>query len=134
MGKPAQASKGKRGPSAGKVQVNKFAAQAEIDFTFKNYEQIGRKHLAKLTAQKSKRARLTGYDLFLIEKHFPKLEKRFIAEQRKADQAGAARRKAGRANQRDGLAARPSNNEDAVFKRKESEGGDADDHNARYCS
>jgi hypothetical protein len=123
MGKPTQASKGKRGASSNKVQGTNFAAQANIDFPFDNYEKIGRKQLAKLTEQKSKRAgkTLAGYDLFLFEKHFPKLEKRFIAEQTKAARAGIARRKAGRANQRDGLAARPSDNNDAVFKRKETE-------------
>jgi hypothetical protein len=117
MGKP------KRGASSGKGQDKKFAVQANLDFPFETYEKIGRKHLVKLTQQKSKRAgtKLNDYDSFLLEKHFPKMEKKFIAEQAKADQAGLARRKAGRANQRDGLAARPSDNIDAVFQRKETE-------------
>jgi hypothetical protein len=109
MRKPQPPAKGKRAAAAAKstsskVKAVSFAAQSNIDFPLRTYADIGRKEMIRLTEHQNKKGKrkLSPYELFLMQTHFPSLEKKYIAEQTKA---AAARRKAARrsAIERDGL-------------------------------
>jgi hypothetical protein len=109
----------KSAPTKVKANSSSFTAQANLDFPFRTYEDTGRKHYATLTERHKKKQggkKLVGYDLFLLEKHFPILDKKFIAEREKAD----AKRKAARrsAHQQTGLEVVTSDSETPVFSRK----------------
>jgi hypothetical protein len=109
MRKPQPPAKGKRAAAAAKstsskVKVVSFASQSNLDFPFRTYADIGRKEMIRLTEHQNKKGKrkLSPYELFLMQTHFPSLEKKYIAEQTKA---AATRRKAARraAIARDGL-------------------------------
>ena len=99
-----------------KGNSSSFTAQANLDFPFRTYEDAGRKHYATLTERHTYRGgrKLVGYDLFLLEKHFPSLDKKFIAEREKADAVRKAARRS--ANQQTGLVTSDSEAQD--FSRK----------------
>ena len=109
MRKPQPPAKGKRAAAAAKstsskVKVVSYASQSNIDFPLRTYADIGRKEMIRLTEHQNKKGKrkLSAYELFLMQTHFPSLEKKYIAEQTKA---AATRRKAARraAIARDGL-------------------------------
>ena len=81
----------KRAP-AGKVKVTPFAVQSDHDYPYRLYETTGREDYAKLADRKqTKRGKgkmLSAYEEYLLTKHFPAQEKRFLAEQ---NSAGAKR-------------------------------------------
>jgi hypothetical protein len=71
------------GPKRGSAQRSKntskdtFLAQAVMDYPFSTYETDGRKMNPKLTP----------YELYLVDKHFPPMEKKFNAYQNRANAA-----------------------------------------------
>ena len=79
------------------VKLN-FPAQARLDYPDKVYEEKGRQCQSKLadskrsSPSKGKGKKLTDYEEYLLTKHFPSQEKRFLAAQKKA----CAKRKEGR--------------------------------------
>ena len=115
-------------PAPAVVKVN-FPAQAKFDYPDKDYEEKGRQYQSKLADSKrtsnGKGKRLTDYGEYLLAKHFPSQEKRFLAAQKKA---GAKRKEVRRvANEKAGLlpvAAEDENDaddapaNDRVFQRK----------------
>jgi hypothetical protein len=89
----------KRAP-AGKVPYPSLSQQ---DHPYKDYEAKGRDFYAKLKQSKNgKSNKLTDYQKYLLTKHFPAHEKKYLAEQKSA---GASKRKEARraANMRAGL-------------------------------
>ena len=76
------------------VKVN-FPRMAREDYPDKDYEGKGRACQSKLADSKrtsrGKGTKLTGYEEYLLTKHFPSQEKRFLAAQKKA----CAKRKEG---------------------------------------
>ena len=79
------------------VKVN-FPRMAREDYPDKDYEGKGRACQSKLAdskgTSKGKGKKLTGYEEYLLTKHFPAQEKKFLAAQRKA---GARRKEVRRA-------------------------------------
>ena len=73
-----------------------FPKMAKSDYPDEDYEEKGRQYQSKLADSKrtsnGKGKRLTGYEEYLLTKHFPSQEKRFLAAQKKA----CAKRKEGR--------------------------------------
>ena len=107
----------KSAPTKVKANFSSFTAQANLDFPFRTYEDTRHKHYATLTERHKKKQggkKLVGYDLFLLEKHFPSLDKKFIAEREKAYAVRKAARRS--ANQQTGLVT--SDSETPVFSRK----------------
>ena len=87
---PSRAAK--RAP-AGKVPYPSLSQQ---DHPYKDYEAKGRDIYAKLKQSNiGKSNKLTDYQKYLLTKHFPAQEKRFLAEQKSA---GAKRKGARRAS------------------------------------
>ena len=87
----------KRAPAV-KVKVTPFAVQSDHDYPYRLYEATGRDEYAKLAqrkqTKKGKGKMLTAYEEYLLTKHFPAQEKKFLAAQRKA---GARRKEVRRA-------------------------------------
>ena len=81
---------------AGKVKA--FSDQSRRDYPDHAYEATGKDFYAKLAIRKQtkngKAMKLTDYEEYLLTKHFPAQEKRFLAEQKSA---GAKRKGARRA-------------------------------------
>ena len=73
-----------------------FPRMAKSDYPDEDYEEKGRQYQSKLADSKrtsnGKGKRLTDYEEYLLTKHFPSQEKRFLAAQKKA----CAKRKEGR--------------------------------------
>ena len=88
----------KRRAPAGKVKATPFPDLAKLDYAYELYETTGRDDYAKLADRKqTKRGKgkmLSAYEEYLLTKHFPAQEKRFLAEQKSA---GAKRKGARRA-------------------------------------
>ena len=114
-----------RASRSGKVKVSPFPVQSEIDYPYNSYETIGREDHAKLADRKQKNKgkgkKLTAYEEYLLTKHFPAQEKRFLAQQKSA----CAKRKGARrdANRNVGLVDADENKDandgnDRVFQRK----------------
>jgi len=100
MGKPAKARRG----AAIKVK-NKpidFAAQSKLDYPFSTYEVDGRKLQEQLTERQNQKGgkakKLSDYELYLLQKHFPSQEKKFVADQAKANATRRAARHAANKN------------------------------------
>ena len=89
MGRPSR----KAAPAVVKVP---FPRMAKSDYPDEDYEEKGRQYQSKLADSKrtsnGKGKRLTDYEEYLLTKHFPSQEKRFLAAQKKA----CAKRKEGR--------------------------------------
>ena len=83
---------------AGKVKATPFPDLSQHDYPYRLYETTGRDDYAKLADRKqTKRGKgkmLSAYEEYLLTKHFPAQEKRFLAEQ---NSAGAKRKEARRA-------------------------------------
>ena len=81
---------------AGKVKA--FSVQSRHDYPDHAYEATGKDFYAKLAIRKQTKngraKKLTDYEEYLLTKHFPAQEKRFLAEQKSA---GAKRKGARRA-------------------------------------
>ena len=81
---------------AGKVKA--FSDQSKYDYPYRVYEATGKDFYAKLAIRKQtkngKAKKLSDYEEYLLTKHFPAQEKRFLAEQKSA---GAKRKGARRA-------------------------------------
>jgi hypothetical protein len=81
---------------AGKVKA--FSDQSKYDYPYHVYEATGKDFYAKLGIRKQtkngKAKKLSDYEEYLLTKHFPAQEKRFLAEQKSA---GAKRKGARRA-------------------------------------
>ena len=75
-----------------------FPKMAKSDYPDEDYEEKGRQYQSKLAdikrTSKGKGKKLTGYEEYLLTKHFPAQEKKFLAAQRKA---GAKRKEVRRA-------------------------------------
>ena len=96
----------RKAPAPAVVKVN-FPAQAKFDYPDKDYEEKGRPCQSKLVDSKrtslsnGKGKKLTGYEEYLLTKHFPAQEKKFLAAQKRAgDKRKAVRRVA---NEKAGL-------------------------------
>ena len=64
------------------VKVN-FPRQAKYDYPDQDYEEKVKPADSKRTSR-GKGTKLTGYEEYLLTKHFPSQEKRFLAAQKKA--------------------------------------------------
>ena len=114
----------RRAPS-GKVKATPLSVQSDHDYPYRLYETTGRDDYAKLADRKqTKRGMgkmLSAYEEYLLTKHFPAQEKRFLAEQ---NSAGAKRKGARRdANRSVGLVDADEDKDandgnDRVFQRK----------------
>ena len=87
----------KRKAPAGKVKATPFPYLAKHDYGYEIYETSGRDEYAKLAqrkqTKKGKGKMLTAYEEYLLTKHFPAQEKKFLAAQRRAsDKRKAVRR------------------------------------------
>ena len=94
---------GSRKAAPAVVKVN-FPRMAKSDYPDRDYEENGRAVQSKLAASKGqgkKGKKLTDYEEYLLTKHFPAQEKKFLAAQRRAgDKRKAVRRVA---NEKAGL-------------------------------
>ena len=110
----------KRRAPAGKVKATPFPDLAKLDYAYELYETTERDDYAKLADRKqTKRGKgkmLSAYEEYLLTKHFPAQEKRFLAEQKSA---GAKRKGARRA----------ANIKAGLLKEVEDENKDANDGN-----
>ena len=81
MGRPSR----KAAPAVVKVP---FPRMAKSDYPDEDYEEKGRQYQSKLADSKrtsnGKGKRLTDYEEYLLTKHFPSQEKRFLAAQKSA--------------------------------------------------
>ena len=81
MGRPSR----KAAPAVVKVP---FPKMAKSDYPDEDYEEKGRQYQSKLADSKrtsnGKGKRLTDYEEYLLTKHFPSQEKRFLAAQKRA--------------------------------------------------
>ena len=87
----------KRKAPAGKVKATPFPDLAKLDYGYEIYETSGRDEYAKLAQRKQtnkgKGKMLTAYEEYLLTKHFPAQEKKFLAAQKRAgDKRKAVRR------------------------------------------
>ena len=123
------AAKGKPAKGGSAVKQNSFPVQSNLDFPVCDYELKGRPHHQRLLSRHNSKGskKLSPYELYLLQKHFPMAEKRWIAANAKASKA----RKAARGRQaRAGLVPVGESDHDdgeeghatvTVFKRKASE-------------
>ena len=79
-----------------------FAAQSNLDYPFSTYEVDGRKLQEQLTERQNQKGgkakKLSDYELYLLQKHFPSLEKKFVANLTRANATRRAARQAANKN------------------------------------
>ena len=119
MGKPA--AKAKRGAAKVKDKPINFAAQSNLDYPLSTYKVDGRKLQEQLTERQNQKGgkakKLSDYELYLLQKHFPSLEKKFVAKLKK----DAATRRAARHAANKNAPLVTSDSDAPVFSRRAKE-------------